>query len=318
VLDTIRTKTLQRELDQAAAAGYRVAFGDPTHNILILEKTAKKYEYRVLQGLKDRINTAAAEGFGAIPTTFSGDMYKPTAVILEKSPSTSSAHDYMPVATVRTGSLQKELNEAAAKGYELAAISTYGANTVLMEKSSPAAPVVADRYLLLATARVPTMRNEINEAASKGYAVVAGSGGDELIVIMERAETPHEYLLLSNSGTTGLEEGINEAAARGFRPLPRTLLALTRERSMFGLAPDQTSIVMEKITGPGAFTYKIIGTKRVGTFKKELDQAANEGFEMIAFTLSYHEQVGLLRRTGAPPAKIETTPASTEVSEQTK
>ncbi len=40
VLDTHRTKTLQRELDQASAAGYRVAYGNASHNILILEKTS--------------------------------------------------------------------------------------------------------------------------------------------------------------------------------------------------------------------------------------------------------------------------------------
>jgi hypothetical protein len=57
---------------------------------------------------------------------------------------------------------------------------------------------------------------------------------------------------------------------------------------------------MEKSTQSSRFTYKIIGTTFVGTFEKELAQAADEGFEMIGMTLSSSEQVGLLRRAGDP------------------
>lgn len=308
VLDTFRAKTLQRELDQSSAAGYRVAYGDPSHNIVILEKTSDKYEYRVLQGLKDDFKTAVADAFCAVPTSFSSDYMKARALIMEKPAGAAKVHDYLLLDTVRTKTLQKELNEAAAKGYELAAISSYGANNVLMEKRSPDAPSAPDRYLLLATTRSSTMQKEINEAIAKGYAVVAGSGGDELMIIMEKATKAPEYLLLATARSTTLEKEINEAAARGFRPLPRTLLAVTRRHSMLGMGgmtPDETSIIMERVAQPEAFTYKIIGTSRVGTLKKELAQAAADGFEMIGFTLSYNEQVGLLRRAGAAPAKAE-------------
>ncbi|HVO79690.1 MAG TPA: hypothetical protein VMT28_03105 [Terriglobales bacterium] len=298
VLDTVRTKTLQRELEEASATGYRVAYGDPSHNILILEKTPEKYQYRVLQGLKDEFKAAVAEGFCAVPATFSSDYMKARALIMERPAGASKVHDYVLLDTVRTKTLQKELNEAAAKGYELAAMSSYGANNILMEKLSPEAPAAPDRYLLLATTRTSTMQKEINDAVAKGYAVAAGSGGEEILLIMERTAKAPEYLLLATVRMTTLEKEINEAATRGFRPLPRTLLAISRENSMFSLTPDEISIIMEKIAQPDAFTYKIIGTSRVGTFKKELAQAASEGFEMIGFTLSYHEQVGLLRRAG--------------------
>lgn len=38
---------------------------------------------------------------------------------------------------------------------------------------------------------------------------------------------------------------------------------------------------MEKTPRSEAFEYKIVGTHRLGTFKKELSQAADEGFEII-------------------------------------
>jgi hypothetical protein len=308
VLDTIRAKTLQLELERAAAAGYRVAYGDASHNMLILEKAPDKYQYRVLQSFKNEFKAAVADAFCAIPTTFSSDLYKASTIIMEKPADATSVHDYLVLDTVRTKTLQKELNEAAAKGYEFAAMSSYGANNVLMEKRSLEAPTVPDRYLLLATTRTSTMQREINEAVGRGFAIAAGSGGDELILIMEKAAKAPEYLLLATSRSTSLEKEINGAVGRGFRPLPRTLLAISHERSMLGFTPDETSIIMEKIPQPEAFNYKIIGTTRVGTFKKELAQAAAEGFEMIGFTLSYNEQVGLLRRAATHSVKADSQP----------
>ncbi len=297
VLDTVRTATLQRELDAASAAGYRIAFGDAAHGILILEKMPERYQYRVLQNIKKEFEPAVADAWGAVPATFSSDAFRASALIMEKPAGGAAKHDYLALETVRTKTLQKELNEATVKGYEFAAMSTYGPNSVLMEKRTPDAPGVPDRYLLLATKRTSTMQKEINEAVGKGYAVAAGSGGGELMIIMEKAPKPPEYELQWAAKTTNLEKKINEAAARGFRPVPRTLLAIDKSDSLsFSLAVDETCVVMEKTAQPETFTYKIIGTSRASTFKKELAQAAAEGFELIGFTLSYHEQVGLLRR----------------------
>lgn len=303
VLSTIRVKTLQQELNQASAAGYRVAYGDASHNILVLEKTTEKYEYRVLNNLGDDFKAAVAQAFHVVPTTFSSDLGK--AVIMEKSMGATDVSDYVLHSTVRTGSLQNDLNQSAAKGYELVAISTYGANNVLMEKRSPDSLPAPARYLLLATTRTSTMQREINESVAKGYAVVAGSGGEELVIIMEKvtANVP-EYLLLATSRSTTLEKEIKQAAARGFHPLPRTMLAVWASKTnMFGRSSDEVSIVMEKGPQAQSSTYKIIGTSRVGTFKKELAQAAGEGFEMIGMTLSTSEQVGLLRRANIPSSQ---------------
>jgi hypothetical protein len=301
VLDTVRVKTLQQELNQAAAAGYRVAYGDASGQILVLEKTAEKYEYLVVDNFGGEFKTATAQAFHPVPTTFGSDLGQ--AIIMEKSTDATEVHDYVIHSTVRTGSLQNDLNQSAAKGYELVAISTYGKHNVLMEKRISDFPTDPKRYLLLATTRTSTMQKEINQAAANGYAVVAGSGGEELIIIMERVSIhAPKYLLLATVRTTTLEREINQAALRGFQPLPGTLLAIVKQRNKydFDFGPDEVCIIMEQSTQTSLFTYRIIGTTFVGTFEKELAQAADEGFEMIGMTLSSSEQVGLLRRAGNP------------------
>ncbi len=302
LLDTFKTSTLQRELDQASAAGFRVAFGDTAHNILILEKTPERYQYRVTN-LSKEFDAAVAEGYAAVPTTFGSES---NAVIMEKkADAPGGVHDYHVIRTVRTKTLQKELNEGAAKGYELTALSSYMANTALMEKRS--APPASDRYLLLATTRTGTMQKEINDAVAKGYGIVLGSGGEELMMILEKTSAIPEYLVLATARSGTLEKEINDAAARGYRPVPRTLAGINKSRGgfSFSLTPLESCIIMEKVPQPEAFTYKIIGTKRTGTFAKELAQAAAEGFEMIGFSLTYEEQLGLLRRAAGPQAKTE-------------
>ena len=301
VLSTFKLKTLQKELDQATAAGYHVIFGDASHKILVLEKTTDKFEYRVVDDVKKDFNAAVADNFHVVPATFSLD--KGRTMIMEKPAGATDTHDYELLDTVRTSTMQKELNEWAAKGYELCAMDTYGADFVLMEKTSPNAPPVPDRYLLLATEKTSTMQKEIDAAVAKGFQIVSASGGKELIVILEKsAASAPGYLLLATARSSTLEKEINENAAKGYQPLPRTLLAITKQNSFLsGFVPNEVVIIMEKVAAPPQFAYKIIGTSRVGTFEKELAQAAGERFDMIGMTLTYSEQVALMQRPAAAP-----------------
>ncbi|PYX85629.1 MAG: hypothetical protein DMG70_03015 [Acidobacteria bacterium] len=155
-----------------------------------------------------------------------------------------------------------------------------GAKSVLMEKRSPKPSVLLPTAGRLPPPPAPHMLKEINDAVSKGYAVAAGSGGDELIIIMEKATNAPDISSWLTSRSPSLEKEINAAGwGASSSPLPRALLAITRQTSMFGFAPDETSITREKEKDPqpAAVTYRIIGTTRVGTFKKELAQAAGEG-----------------------------------------
>lgn len=314
-----RRKNLQQQLDRVSATGYRLAYGDASQ-ILVFEKTLSKYEYRVLGDSWEELRTAAADGFSAIPMSLSsGSKIR----IVEKAVGNSELHDYRLLDRLRSKTLQNALNEAATKGYELTAISP-DSRTVLMERRMADAIPILNRYLVLAT-DARNMQKKINEGVETGYAVTTAVGGEELTIVMEKTANAPEYLLLAQHDTDSLEKEIKAAALRCFRPITRTLL-FTKHRGDGGflillpgtiLLPTITNrgvgpifpvlarrgsqeregliIVMKKTPQCEAFEYKVIGTQRVRTFKKELAQVAVEGFEIIGVTFS-GEQVALLRR----------------------
>ena len=136
VLATNRTSTMQRELNQAAAAGYRLetvmggdtAFGGKEVVAIVRQhRTAKRYAYQLLATLKtstmqEEIQDAAAAGFHyrdqtVFETAFGGEE---VVVILERDDdATLSPMEYLLLATSRTSTLQTELDAATRRGYEL-------------------------------------------------------------------------------------------------------------------------------------------------------------------------------------------------------
>jgi hypothetical protein len=82
-----------------------------------------------------------------------------------------------------------------------------------------------DRYLLLATERTSTMQQEINEAAARGFRVVAASpkASSELVVLLEQTEDKYEYLLLATTRPGTLQREIGDAADAGYHIVPRAV-----------------------------------------------------------------------------------------------
>ena len=136
VLATNRTSTMERELNRAAAEGYRLetvmggdtAFGGKEVVAIVCQhRTPKRYAYRLLATLKtatmqEEIQTAARAGFHyraqtVFKTTFGGEE---VVVILERDDdATLSPMEYLLLATSRTSTLQTELDAATRRGYEL-------------------------------------------------------------------------------------------------------------------------------------------------------------------------------------------------------
>ena len=142
-------------------------------------------------------------------------------IIMEKPEDSSNVHDYLLLETVGTKTLQKELNEARGKAYELAAMSSDGC------EERPHGEALPKTLRLLPTAGrlppppAPHMLKEINDAVSKGYAVAAGSGGDELIIIMEKATNAPDISSWLTSRSPSLEKEINAAGwGASSSPLP--------------------------------------------------------------------------------------------------
>ena len=151
LLATSRTGTMQRELDEAAAAGYRILTGSPTSGFemaLVLEKVATPphtYKYLLLATtltgtMQREVDEAASEGFRLLPATmisktgFFGD--QEIVMIMEKSPNSSRRYQYMLLATVFTSTLQAEMAQAVAYGYEVVGMVSRDEHIVILERSN--------------------------------------------------------------------------------------------------------------------------------------------------------------------------------------
>jgi hypothetical protein len=162
----------------------------------------------------------------------------------------------------------------------------------------------ADKYLLLATQRTGTMQDEINEAAAKGFRVVAASRteGTEVIVLLEQTRDKYQYKLIATTRTGTLQREIGDAASDGYRVVPR---AVTTKRSSGGLGAalggnnrneGELLVLMEKgPEGPGRAQYQVLATSRTVTLQKEISQASINGYALVALA-SRGEHVAILER----------------------
>lgn len=137
VLATSKTSTMEKEMQEAGEAGYRfvAVMGGETaiggkEVVVLMEKRGDdktRYEYRLLatnrtSTLQKELQEAADAGFQAVGQTVFESMFggRETAGILERNPEVPAAqrYEYKLVATSRTSTLQKELQEVADAGYE--------------------------------------------------------------------------------------------------------------------------------------------------------------------------------------------------------
>ncbi len=302
ILDTVRVSTLQKELNQAAAAGFRVVAGDAGYNILVLEKdpAGTKHEYLFSDSLLHGVDNGELKGYRVLADTFGAGKYSLGAV-LEKLAEGEPQSEYHILDTVRTSSFEKDMNAWAAKGFRLLALSGASGNYGLMERTS-GAPVSgpADRYVLLATSKVGTMEKELAQTVARGYRVVAATGAHkEMLVALEKIEPGDpkpEYRLLSAARSGTLEKEIGDASRDGYRLLPSTLCALQKSAGLLGSYGYETAAIMEMSPGGQVRQYKLLATKRVSTLQNELTEAAAAGWRVNRLFLSYEEQIVVLEK----------------------
>ncbi|MGE0359474.1 MAG: hypothetical protein AB7H93_03505 [Vicinamibacterales bacterium] len=162
-----------------------------------------------------------------------------TVVSLGATVAAQEADRYLLLATTATGTMQREIDEAAGRGYRVRAASrTEGAEVIVaLEKTEE-----RYRYRLVATTRTGTLQRELTEAAEAGYRVVSGavttkrslgnvlSGPEsrnegELLIIMEKgpeAIPGLAYQVLAANRTGTLQKEMSQLAGRGY-----TLVALS-------------------------------------------------------------------------------------------
>ena len=141
VLATNRTSTMEKEMNQASALGFRLAavmggetsFGG-SEVVVIMQKGRERasgsYQYRLLatnrtSTMEKEMNQAAGEGFGYVgqtvfETAFGG---KETVVIMERDGDGDTRYEYKLLATNRTSTMQKELTLEGESGFALAGMT---------------------------------------------------------------------------------------------------------------------------------------------------------------------------------------------------
>jgi hypothetical protein len=163
VLATSKTSTMQNEMQDAGNAGFRFA--------------------AVMGG----------------ETAVGG---KEVVVVMQKTESSATKYEFRLLATNKTSSMQKEMQEGADAGFQYVGQtvfeSAFGGKEVvcILERDPSVAAPVRYEYRLLATTKTSTMEKELKEAADGAYDVIGMTvgktlmGGKELVTITRRKVTP--------------------------------------------------------------------------------------------------------------------------------
>ena len=153
-----KTSTMQKEMQDAAEAGYAFA------------------------------------GLMGGSTAFGGSE---VVVVMQRLPNSTPRFGYRLLATSKTSTMQKELQEAGEAGFsyldQTVFNSTFGGKEaiVILERDKDLAPRPFE-YRLLATKKTSTMQKELSEAGAAGFQFVGVTvastafGGEEVVAILRR------------------------------------------------------------------------------------------------------------------------------------
>jgi hypothetical protein len=158
VLATSKTSTMQKEMQDAAAAGFRFS------------------------------------GVMGGETSFGGS----EVVVTMSREGKAGQYRYRLLATSKTSTMQRELQEAGDAGFEYRGqtvfSSAFGGKevVVILERDASAEEWPRYEYRLLATSKTSTLQKELSEAGNQGFSFVGltvgqtAIGGTELVAIMRR------------------------------------------------------------------------------------------------------------------------------------
>ena len=163
VLATSKTSTMERELNEAAEAGFR---------------------YQAVMGGE---------------TAFGGN--EVVVVMARNEGAGRGRFAYRLLATSRTSTMQRELQQAADTGFHYRGQTVFetalgGSEVVVILERDKDAESQAFEFKLLATAKTGTLQKELLEAGANGFEMVGMTvaktslGGNEMVVITRRTRTP--------------------------------------------------------------------------------------------------------------------------------
>jgi hypothetical protein len=171
------------------SATAQTAVGSVEHRVLATSKTST---------MEKELNAAAEAGFrfSAVmggETAFGGNE---VVVVMSKSP-LRGRYAYRLLATSRTSTMQRELQQAADAGYHYRGQTVYetllGGDEVVVILERDEAASQSFVYKLFATSKTATLQKELLEAGSAGYEVIGMTvsktaiGGTELVAIARKS-----------------------------------------------------------------------------------------------------------------------------------
>ncbi len=142
----------------------------------------------------------------------------------------ADVYEYRVLATTKTSTMEKEMNEAADAGFEFSHVM--GGDTAVGGKEVVTVMVKAPKgssrkkYKLLATNKTSTMQKEMQAMGDEGFEFRGQTvfestfGGREVAAIMEldSSKPPQriEFKLLATSKTSTMQKELNDAGKEGF------------------------------------------------------------------------------------------------------
>jgi hypothetical protein len=154
-------------------------------------------------------------------------------------------YKYRVLATKKTSTMEKELNEAAEEGFKFEGVmggeTAFGGSeaVVVMSRDTSLERKGTYEYRLLATNKTATMQKELQQAANVGFEYLGQTvfetsfGGKEVVVIMERdreAKIEHyEYKLLATSKTSTMQKELLQGGEAGY-----SFVGITVAQTAFG------------------------------------------------------------------------------------
>ena len=154
------------------------------------------------------------------------------------APAFAQSHTYKILATNKTSTMQKEMQEAGDGGFRFVAVmggeTAVGGKEVVVLMEKTAGDKNTYSYRLLATNKTSTLQKELQEAADAGWSAVGQTvfeslfGGKETAGILERnPESPrgqrYEYKLIATSKTSTLQKELAQVAEQGYEAVGMTV-----------------------------------------------------------------------------------------------
>jgi hypothetical protein len=172
------------------------------------EPSTEGYDYLLLatnrtSTMQNEMQEAAESGYAFVgvmggDTSFGGSE---VVVVMQRQADSVPRFEYRLLATSKTSTMQKELQEAGDAGFHFRGQTVFGTTfggdepVVILERDIDVTDPALFEYHLLATKKTSTMQDEVREAGAAGFEFVGVTvastrfGGDEIVTILKRPIT---------------------------------------------------------------------------------------------------------------------------------